>query len=145
MRTAAAFLLVVATAAAFTASPSRPAVAACALRSQPLAMSSTDSRGGLQEAWARYVLLRPGMTFDELKSTTLRQPTEQFTPTLDTSKRTPGTVRTVLFSSLLVFLAAVPALMQNPAVLVKLIELASLDRVGFTPMEVYQQTGSLIP
>ena len=83
------------------------------------------------------------MSYDELKSSTLRSPTTQFKPTLDASKRTPGTVRTVLFSSFVVFLAAIPALFQNPAVLVKLIELASLDRVGVTPMEMLEKTGSL--
>ena len=92
-----------------------------------------------------HVLLRPGMTYDELKSSTRRTPTKQFKPTLDKTKRTPGTVRTVLFSSLLVGAAALPALIQNPVVLAKLIELASLDRAGFTPIEVYEQTGRFIP
>eukprot|EP00966_Prymnesium_polylepis_P102904 2383777-Prymnesium_polylepis.2 len=99
--------------------------------------------GFLEDAWAKYVLLRPGMTYDELKESTLRSTTEQFKPTLDKSKRTPGTVRTVLLSSVVVCLAAVPALAQNPAVLAKLIELASLDRVGVTPIEMLEKTGSL--
>ena len=87
-----------------------------------------------QELWSRYVLIRPGMTFDELKDST-RNPLD---------KRTPGTVRTILLTSLLVSLAAVPYVLTNPAVLPRLIEIAALNRVGVTPTEMLEKTGSLL-
>ena len=87
-----------------------------------------------QELWARYVLIRPGMTFDELKDSTLNP--------LD--KRTPGTVRTILLTSLLVSLAAIPYVLTNPAVLPRLIEIAALNRIGVTPTEMLEKTGSLL-
>ncbi|KAL3912382.1 MAG: hypothetical protein SGPRY_008355 [Prymnesium sp.] len=106
-------------------------------------MRDLPKRTAIEKAWARYVLCRPGMTFKELRSVTQRPSNEQFSLSLDPTKRTPGTLRTLLVSSLFVFAAAVPALIQNPAVLVKLIELASLDRIGITPMEMLRSTGSL--
>merc|ERR1711990_1179420 len=97
------------------------------------------SLGAVQGAWARFVLLRPGMSQEELKTRTRRPTPRQYS--LDPAERTPGTVRTILLSSFLVFLAALPALLANPVVLAKLIELAALDIAGVTPMEMYKQTG----
>ena len=92
-----------------------------------------------EKALAKYVLLRPKMTFDELKRSTQ---TINFM-----NGRTPGTIRTVLLSSVLLTLFAIPAIVTNPRVLVWLIELAALDRAGVSPgfeqvVELFQQTGS---
>merc|ERR1712166_1652248 len=58
-----------------------------------LTMDRTPS--ALENAWSNYVLVRPGMTYDELKATT----------TGALAGRTPGTLRTVVLTSLLVLLA----------------------------------------
>merc|ERR1712166_583768 len=60
-----------------------------------LTMDRTPS--ALENAWSNYVLVRPGMTYDKLKATT----------TGALAGRTPGTLRTVVLTSLLVLLAAV--------------------------------------
>ena len=51
-------------------------------------------------------------------------------------ERTPGTGRTIFFSSIFCGLVALPYLLTNTVVLTWLIELAALDRVGVTPSEV---------
>lgn len=103
----------------------------------PAAVFAEDKdsrRSELEKAWAKYVLLRPDMTFDELKASTQ---TINFK-----NGRTPGTTRTVLISSVLLILFAIPAIVTNPRVLVWLVELAALDRAGVSPFEFFQQTGS---
>ena len=72
------------------------------------------ARNWAQDAWARYVLIRP-----------------EETPVEDLNwweKRTPGTARTIVFSSLLCTAAAIPLILTNPVIFLKLLELASLDR-----------------
>lgn len=86
----------------------------------------------LEEAWAKYVLLRPGMSYDELRESTLNPET-----------RTPGTVRTIFLTSFLCILVAIPYVLTNPAVFPRLIELAALDRIGLTPAEMLMETGRL--
>ena len=50
--------------------------------------------GPWADQWARYVLLRPGMSYSELKAATLRR------NQLDPSLRIPGTYRTLRSSNL---------------------------------------------
>ena len=76
----------------------------------------------LESAWSTYVLVRPGMTYDELKATT----------TGALAGRTPGTLRTVVMTSALVLLAAVPYIVQNPLFIGYVLELAALSRAGVT-------------
>ena len=79
----------------------------------------------------KYVLLRPPDFKDDERS--------------GWDARTPGTARTILFSSLFCTLVALPYILTQPAVLVKLVELAALDRVGATPLEVLEKTGTFVP
>merc|ERR1712166_1092503 len=85
----------------------------------------------LENAWSNYVLVRPGMTYDELKATT----------TGALAGRTPGTLRTVVLTSLLALLAAVPYIVQNPLFIGYVLELAALSRAGVTPAEMFERTG----
>ena len=94
-----------------------------------LTMDRTPS--ALENAWSNYVLVRPGMTYDELKATT----------TGALAGRTPGTLRTVVLTSLLVLLAAVPYIVQNPLFIGYVLELAALSRAGVTPAEMFERTG----
>merc|ERR1712086_799431 len=81
--------------------------------------------------WQRYVLIRPGMTFQELRARTQLQGASFKVPNLDA--RAPGTLRTIFLTHLICFPAAIPALLSNPQVLPKLIEIASLSRLGIEP------------
>ena len=90
-------------------------------------MAEAPQKTMLEDAWDRYVLIRPGDK--ELKG-----------PGWWTT-RTPGTARTFMFSSLVFTACAIPVLLTNPYVLAWLIELAALDRAGVTPMEMYEKTG----
>merc|ERR1711865_545588 len=85
----------------------------------------------LESAWSTYVLVRPGMTYDELKATT----------TGALAGRTPGTLRTVVMTSALALLAAVPYIVQNPLFIGYVLELAALSRAGVTPAEMFERTG----
>ena len=85
----------------------------------------------LETAWSTYVLVRPGMTFDELKATTTGQ----------LAGRTPGTLRTVILTSCLVALAAVPYIVQNPVFIGYVLELAALSRAGIPPADMFERTG----
>jgi hypothetical protein len=76
------------------------------------------------------------MTYDELKVVTRDR---------SSYGRTPGTNRTIFLTHLVCFIAAIPALAKNPAVLAKVLELATLDVVGVTPQEVFRETGSILP
>ena len=85
----------------------------------------------LESAWSTYVRVRPGRTYDELKATT----------TGALAGRTPGTLRTVVMTSALVLLAAVPYIVQNPLFIGYVLELAALSRAGVTPAEMFERTG----
>ena len=74
-----------------------------------------------QDLWERYVLIRPA---------------EKEVGEGWWAQRTPGTGRTIFFSSIFCGLVALPYLLTNTVVLTWLIELAALDRVGVTPSEV---------
>ena len=63
--------------------------------------------GPWADAWAKYVLLRPGMSFSELKAATLQR------NQLDPRMRIPGTARTVVLTHALCFVIAIPALLQS--------------------------------
>tara|TARA_B110001452_G_scaffold65749_1_gene52593 strand:- start:484 stop:942 length:459 start_codon:yes stop_codon:yes gene_type:complete len=74
--------------------------------------------GPWADVWAKYVLLRPGMRFGELKAATLKR------NELDPSKRIPGTFRTVVLVHAVCFLAAIPMVLQNENVFPKLVNAA---------------------
>ena len=74
--------------------------------------------------WARYVLLRPGMSYTELKRATLQR------NQLDPTSRIPGTYRTVVIAHLLCFAAALPAVITSPAVFPKVLVAATASRVA---------------
>ena len=78
--------------------------------------------GPWADVWARYVLLRPGMSYSELKKATLQR------NQLDPSKRIPGTYRTVVIAHALCFAAAIPAILTNEAVFPKLLGAAAVSR-----------------
>ena len=88
----------------------------CALRRQ------VD--GPWADAWARYVLLRPGMSYSELKAATLKR------NRLDPRERIPGTYRTLVLTHALCFIAAIPAVLTNDQVFPKLLGLAAISRAS---------------
>lgn len=94
-------------------------------------------RGRLRGAWSRYVLLRDEWSMDELRNATRLRTARQWT----WEERTPGTARTIILSSCFVLLAAIPAILSNPAVLPKILELAALSREGINPFDLWQETG----
>ena len=91
-------------------------VVECALRRQ--------LDGPWADAWAKYVLLRPGMSYSELKEATRKR------NQLDPSERIPGTARTVVLTHAACFLVAIPTLLASEAILPKLIEAAAVSRVA---------------
>ena len=81
-------------------------------------------------AWNKYVLIRPEGAQDDGART-------------GWAARTPGTTRTIIFSSVFCAVAAIPYALANPAVLVRLIEISTLSRMGYTPAEFFEATGKL--
>jgi hypothetical protein len=98
-----------------------------------------DGSSWLENAWRRYVLLRPDMSMDELRESTRLRTAKEWS----WADRTPGTVRTIALSSMLLMLVAIPAILANPLVLPRLFEIAALSREGITPLEYFQATGKL--
>ena len=92
-----------------------------------------DEGNFIQEAWSRYVLLRPGMDMDGLRNSTKLRTARSWS----WSERTPGTARTIIISVATVTLLAIPALLTNPAVFSLLLESAALSREGVTPYEFW--------
>jgi len=80
--------------------------------------------GPWADVWARYVLLRPGMSYTELKSATFQR------NQLDPGKRIPGTFRTVVIAHAICFTAALPAVLTSDAVFPKLLEMATASRIA---------------
>ena len=80
--------------------------------------------GPWAEAWTRYVLLRPGMSFRELKAATKKRNEFRL------SERVPGTLRTVVLVHVICFAAALPAVLSSDAVFPKLLELAVASRLA---------------
>ena len=66
--------------------------------------------GPWADVWAKYVLLRPGMSYTELKHATLQR------NQLEPGNRIPGTFRTVVIAHAICFLAALPAVLTSDAV-----------------------------
>ena len=91
-------------------------VAECIVRSQ--------LDGPWNDVWARYVLLRPGMSYSELKEATLRR--NKLSPT----DRIPGTYRTVVLAHAICFIAAIPAVLTSDEVFPKLLGVATASRVA---------------
>lgn len=110
----------------------RPALARASV---PLACESEKRGSGniFEDAWQRYVLIRPGMDFDELRDTTKLRTARAWS----WDDRTPGTGRTIFLTSAVVTLFAIPVLLTNPTVLSYLIEFAALSRTGVTPQEYF--------
>ena len=79
--------------------------------------------GPWADTWAKFVLLRPGMTYRELKKATQQR------NRLDPAERIPGTYRTVFITHAICFLVAIPAVLTSDAVFPKLIEAAAVGRV----------------
>lgn len=79
--------------------------------------------GPWADTWARFVLLRPGMSYSKLKAATLKR--NQLNP----KDRIPGTFRTIVLTHAICFIAAIPAVLTSDAVFPKLIEAAALGRV----------------
>lgn len=128
-------VLAVAASDAFSITPSAPRVPmAMDASAQPQLMMSAEQqeRSLYDEVMRKYVLLR-----DE--DYTERTPANWW------DARVPGTARTILFSSLFCLLVSLPYILTQPAVMVKLVELATLDVVGETPIQVFKETGSFIP
>lgn len=125
----------------------------------------TDSSGDLDLAEVRIALLELGLETDGSADANEiiskydangdgRIDAEEFKALfkelLDTrglwEKRTPGTARTLLFVSLVVTIGLVlTAPMREPAVMAWLIEVAALDRLGVTPDQMIEATGSAVP
>ena len=95
---------------------------ALAHRSAPLLAIVEDTP---KDAWFdRFVLLRPsGCDECKIDEECAVEPHELGT-TCET-ERVPGTLRTVIFSSLFCVLVAIPVLLANPAVLPKLVEVCT--------------------
>ena len=91
-------------------------VAECIVRSQ--------LDGPWSDVWARYVLLRPGMSYTELKEATFQR------NQLDPRERIPGTFRTVVIAHAICFAAALPAVLTSDAVFPKLLGVATASRVA---------------
>ena len=92
------------------------AAAECALRRQ--------IDGPWADVWAKYVLLRPGMSYSELKTATLKR------NRLDPKERIPGTYRTVVLTHAACFMAAIPAVLTSDTVFPKLLGAAAVSRVN---------------
>ena len=80
--------------------------------------------GPWADAWAKYVLLRPGMPYSELKEATLRR------NRLSPEERIPGTFRTVFIVHAVCFLAAIPILVTNEAIFPRLLQWAVTSRAA---------------
>lgn len=121
------------------AARSKPVVEAAATADHPLNSNSVQCLldepvlecklrrtvdGPWSEAWTRYVLLRPGMSFRELKAATKKRNEFRL------SERVPGTLRTVVLVHVICFAAALPAVLSSDAVFPKLLELAVAGRVA---------------
>merc|ERR1711990_639626 len=100
---------------------------------------ASPEQNWLEDAWARFVLLRPGMDVDEFRKSTelTRTPANGWS----WEGRTPGTVRTILITSATLCLFAIPVLVTNPLVLPRLLEAAALSMEGFSAIEFFEETG----
>jgi len=96
-------------------------------------MSEDPPRGPLQEAWARYVLIRPEYDMDALKNSTKLRTAKSWS----WEDRTPGTARTIALTAVFITLFAIPALVKNPLVFSYLLEFATLSRGGIAPEQVW--------
>lgn len=117
----------------------RPHSAIARQRTQPLLLgdNSRDQSpifSALKDAWSRFVLLRPGMSMDELRDSTRFRTAKSWS----WKQRTPGTARTIIISVFVISVFAIPALVVNPAIFSYLLEFAALSREGISPAEVIQ-------
>jgi hypothetical protein len=112
---------------AFKANAGAPRKNAVAASLRPRVSPAPQASNILDDAWKRFVLIRAE---------------DQDCGDGWWGRRTPGTARTMVISSVICSFFAVPALLKNPLIFTRLLELASLDRVGVTPMEFYEKTGS---
>ena len=117
------------------ASSTRARFAVWSRRAREPQLRDDPERGWLQEAWAKYVLIRPGMDVDEFKESTKLRTAQGWS----WEERTPGTARTLILSVAVVCLFAIPVLVTNPTVFGYLLEFAALSREGVTPAEFWSQ------
>lgn len=97
----------------------------CGIDEQPLeCMVRQQVDGPWADVWAKYVLLRPGMSFRELKAATLKR------NELNPNMRIPGTVRTVVLVHAVCFLFALPAILTSDGVFPKLVSAAVESRIS---------------
>jgi len=75
---------------------------------------STSMSGKLNDAWVRYVLIRPD----------------------GDNGRVPGTARTFIFSTFAFSVLALPYLLTRPEVLPELVEAAAASRSGINPLDL---------
>ena len=90
--------------------------------------------GLFEDAWARFVLLRPGMDYDSLKESTKLRTAKSWS----WDERTPGTARTVFFTVAFVSLVAIPVILKNPVIFAYLVNFATLSAEGYSMGDVFK-------
>ena len=87
----------------------------------------------MRDAWSEFVLLRPPADECEVEQafngTAFEFHANHVAGTTCDTERVPGTIRTIVMSSVLCTLVAVPALMANPSVVEKILEWAAVSVV----------------
>ena len=114
-------------------SPARTRLSIPQLREQPDKTEELVIVSLVKDAWAKYVLIRPGMGVDELRNTTRLRTARSWS----WEERTPGTARTIALTTTILGLFAIPALLSTPVVFAYLLEFATLSREGVTPAEFW--------
>lgn len=95
--------------------------------------SADPHAGCMVNAWSEFVLLRPPADECEVEQafngTAFEFHANHVAGTTCDTERVPGTIRTIVMSSVLCTLVAVPALMANPSVVEKILEWAAVSVV----------------
>ena len=88
----------------------------------------------MRDVWSEFVLLRPPADECEVEQafngTAFEFHANHVAGTTCDTERVPGTLRTIVLSSVLCTLVAVPALMANPSVVEKILEWAAVSVVA---------------
>lgn len=88
----------------------------------------------MRDVWSEFVLLRPPADECEVEQafngTDFEFHANHVVGTTCDTERAPGTLRTIVLSSVLCTLVAVPALMANPSVVEKILEWAAVSVVA---------------
>lgn len=80
------------------------------------------------DAWSKYVLLRPSSCQLDEDGDIGPSEAHPLGATCET-ERIPGTLRTIIFSSVVCVIMGLPLLLANPVVLPKVVELATVSNV----------------